>query len=252
MNALRVHGDVHRVSDIFKIIQWLAHAHQYDIRQKPCGRGRIAPRRGPFAQIIPSQHHLADNLPCGEVAHQFLRTRVAKGAGEGTADLTADAQRAAIGFRNIDGFHLMPASNAHQIFACAICGDLLGDHFGDGDHEMLRQKRAVVFGQICHLLKIAHALFIDPLPELPEPHFDLLFRGASCNQGLAQRIARQAHQIDGPLRQFAWQGHEIMGDRRGGTSHGCYPYEEGPALAGPGVFANRMGQFSRRSVSQNR
>ena len=45
------------------------------------------------------------------------------------------------------------------------------------------------------------------------------------------------------LTQFVFQEYEQFG---------CYPYEEGPALAGPGVFANRMGQFSRRSVSQNR
>ena len=67
----------------------------------------------------------------------------------------------------------------------------------------------------------------------------LLRRGARCDQSLLQRIPRQANQIDGPFWQLAWQGHEILGDGSGGRGHGCYPYEEGPALAGPGVFANR-------------
>ena len=49
LNALRVHCYFHRIPDIFKIIQRLSHAHQHDVRQKPCGGGRIAPRCGPFA-----------------------------------------------------------------------------------------------------------------------------------------------------------------------------------------------------------
>ena len=117
---------------------------------------------------------------------------------------------------------------------------------------MFCQKCAVVFRQICHLLKIAYALFVDPLPELSQPHLHLLFRAARCDQSFLQRLSRQANQIDRPVRQLAWHGHEILGDGGGGRGHGRYPYEEGPALAGPGVFANRMAHFSRRSVFQHR
>jgi hypothetical protein len=56
----------------------------------------------------------------------------------------------------------------------------------------------------------------------------------------------------GPSGNLRGTGHEILGDGSGGRGHGCYPYEEGPALAGPGVFANRTEHFSRCSVFQNR
>ena len=78
-NAFVIHHDLHRITDVFKIIQRLAHAHQHHIRHKAhFGLGLAFDR--PFAQIIARQHDLADNLCRRQIAHQLLRAGVAKAA----------------------------------------------------------------------------------------------------------------------------------------------------------------------------
>ena len=41
----------------------------------------------PFVQIVARDHDLADDLACGQIAHQFLRACVAEGTGQRAADL---------------------------------------------------------------------------------------------------------------------------------------------------------------------
>ena len=72
-----VHGDFHRVADALKIIKRLAHAHQNDVGQQAgfvslCACAGF----GPFAEIVTSDHDLADNLSSSQVADEFLRTGV--------------------------------------------------------------------------------------------------------------------------------------------------------------------------------
>ena len=138
LNPLGVHRNLHRVAYVFKVVQWLAHAHQHDVGQQP---RRIGQRtgHGPFAQIIPRHHHLPDNLGRGQVAHQFLRASVTEGTGQRAADLRADAQGAAPLFGDIHHLDLMAARDAHQIFARAVFGHLLGHDLGHLDHELLGQ-----------------------------------------------------------------------------------------------------------------
>ena len=109
---------------------------------------RLPSRRlavGPVIEAIARHHDLADDLAGGEVAHQPLRAGVAERAGQRAADLRGNAQRAAVGFGNIDALDLMrllegiAARQPQQPFAGAVVGDLLGDHFGPVDGKMLLQ-----------------------------------------------------------------------------------------------------------------
>jgi hypothetical protein len=95
-----------------------------------------------------------------------------------------DAQRAAIFLGDIDGFDLVPAGDAQQIFAGAVGADLAGHDLGQGDLEPLGQKGAVILGQIGHLREIAHAPVIDPLPDLADAHLGLPLGRAGGDQRL--------------------------------------------------------------------
>ena len=50
-------------------------------------------------------------------------------------------------------------------------------------HEMLGQKRAIVFGKVGHRFKIAHAPVIDPLPDLAHAHLGLTLGRAGKLEG---------------------------------------------------------------------
>ena len=78
--ALGVHHDLHRVAHVIKVIQRLAHPHQYDIAEQPgfiFGRAR----HRPFAQIVPRHHHLSHDFAGGQVAYQLLRAGMAERTG---------------------------------------------------------------------------------------------------------------------------------------------------------------------------
>jgi hypothetical protein len=123
-DAFGIHRDLHRVAHVLEIVERLAHAHQHDVRQKP---GFILGARAgfrPFAQIVARHHDLADDLARGEVAHQLLRAGVAEGTGQRAADLARNAQRAAILLGDVDDLDLVPAGDAHEVFARAVVRDL--------------------------------------------------------------------------------------------------------------------------------
>ena len=78
-------------------------------RSPPVGRpGAVrALHAEAVAEPVARHHHLADDLAGREVAHQPLRAGVAERAGQRAADLARDAQRAAIGFRDVDALDLV-------------------------------------------------------------------------------------------------------------------------------------------------
>jgi hypothetical protein len=178
-------------------------------------------RLRPFVKIVARHHDLAHDFARREVAHQLLRAGMAERTGQRAPHLGGDAQRAAIGFGDIDDLDLMPPGDAGEVFARAICTDLFRDHLGDFDHELLGQLRAIGLGEVRHLGKIAHAPLIDPLPDLVHPHLGLLFRRAMGDQRLAQRLAGEADEVHGPLGQLAGDGQHILCDR-GGIGHGAH------------------------------
>ena len=144
-DALIVGNDQQRIAHRIEIVQGLAHPHHHHIGDEAAAGRRFAV--GPVIEAIARHHDLADDLARGEVAHQPLGAGVAERAIQRAADLRGNAQRAAIGFRNIDALDLMrlldqiAARQAQQPFAGAVGGDLLGDHFGARDGEM-RFERA--------------------------------------------------------------------------------------------------------------
>ena len=80
--------------------------------------------------------------PGGEVAHQPLRAGVAERAGQRAADLARQAQRAAVGLRDVDALDLVRAlagvlaRQPQQPFARAVGGDLLGHDLGPRQREV--------------------------------------------------------------------------------------------------------------------
>ena len=212
-DAFTVHHDLHRVADVVEVVKRLAHPHQDDVGNQAHLNLRGALHR-PFAKVVARQHHLAHNLTCGQVADQFLRAGVAEGTGQRAPDLRGDAQRAPVGFGDIDHLDLMPAGDADKVFAGAILGNLAGDDLRQFDGEMVGQERAVVLGKVGHLREITHAPMIDPLPQLPKAHLGLLFRRSSGDQGVAQLVAGQADDVGlAAFRQLARQGQHVLSDR---------------------------------------
>ena len=239
-DALVVHHHLHRVADIVEIVQGFPHAHQHDVRDQPRFHLGHASDR-PFAQIVARQHDLAHNLGRRQVAHQLLRAGVAEGTGQRAADLGRNAQRPAPLFGDIDRLHLMPAGNAHQIFARAVGADLAGNNLGQLNGKVPGQPRPEVLGQVGHLCKIAHPPIVQPLPDLAHAHLDLTLRRAGCDQRLAQLFPRQPDQIGQPaLWQPARQGQHILGDRScGQVGHGILGGGLGGGLgAGPAHIGN--------------
>ena len=140
-DAFIVGDDQQRVAHRLEIIQRLAHAHHHHIGDEAAaGRGFAV---GPVVEAVARHHDLADDFARGEVAHQPLRAGVAERAVQRAADLRGNAQRAAVGFRNIDALDFMrlldavAARQSQQPFAGAVVGDLFGDHFGTRHREML-------------------------------------------------------------------------------------------------------------------
>ena len=85
----------HRIADIVKIIQRFTHAHQHDVgdfvlRVGQAGRV-VSFRANPVADPVSRQHDLSHDIAGAEVAHQFLRARMAEGAAQRAAHLAGDA-----------------------------------------------------------------------------------------------------------------------------------------------------------------
>src|SRR5262249_56147037 len=68
------------------------------------GGGRLP---GPIVEPVARDHHLADDLVGREVADEPLRSGMTERAVERAADLARQAERAAVGFRDIDALDLV-------------------------------------------------------------------------------------------------------------------------------------------------
>ncbi|AMY70342.1 hypothetical protein AKL17_3109 [Frigidibacter mobilis] len=217
---LAIHHDLHRVAHVLEVVERLAHAHQHDIGHQP----RLILRRArhwPFAQVVARQHHLADDLARGQVAHQFLRAGMAERTSQRAADLAGNAQRPPRFLGDIDHLDLMPASDAHQVLAGAIRRHLLRHQFRDRHLEMGDQQGAVLLGKIGHPGEIAHAPVIDPLPDLPDAHLRLPLGRARRDQCVAHLLARQPDKVDrSALGQLARDRQHVLRDRRCGAQGG--------------------------------
>ena len=122
--------------------------------------------RGPFAERVARHHDLADDLGRAEVAHQALGAGMAEAAGQRAADLRRDAQRAAIGFGDVDGLDLLPVVKAQEPFPGAVDRDLRGRDMRAAQLVALGEPLAKALRQIGHRREIGGAAVIDPLPQL--------------------------------------------------------------------------------------
>ena len=135
---LAVGGQLHRRLDVVEVVERLAHAHEHDVGDLAIGRRQQASIVGllgtlPIADAVARQEDLADDLLRREIANEALRARMAEGAVERAADLAGDAQRAALGLRNVDGLDFRRLAAApqrgqpQQPLARAVDRHLLGD-----------------------------------------------------------------------------------------------------------------------------
>ena len=191
--ALVVGDDVQGVGDVVEVIERLAHAHEHDI-------GQLAPVRGrrPFAQVVPGDLHLGDDLAGGEVADQALGAGVAEGAVQRAADLTGDAEGARAG--DVGDEHrlgLDPRRELDQPLDHPVLGLLAGGDLRAGQSEVLGQGRAVLLGDVGHRLEVGDPEIVDPAPDLAGPHLRLV---RSDRAGVDQRGAQLRPRQTGEVR----------------------------------------------------
>ena len=153
----------------------------------------------PIVQPVARQHDLADDLAWREIAHEALCAGMAERAIERAADLTGNAQRAAVGFGDVDALDLTGpavgfAGKPQQPLARAVDGDLLRGDLRPRRREMLRQLGAQLFRQRRHRGKILRAAHVEPVPDLLHPHALLPLRHADAAERRSERVARQPDQ----------------------------------------------------------
>ncbi len=179
------------------------------------------PRRvvgaGPIVETIARQHDLADDLGCRQIADEPLRAGVAEGAIERAADLARNAQRAAVGFRNVDAFDFvrraaMLARKPKQPFARAVDGNLFGRDFGALKRKALRQRRAQILRQGRHLVEALRAANVEPVPDLLRPHAALPLRHIDCAERFHQGVARKTDERRILRRQISLE-RKLLGER---------------------------------------
>ena len=111
------------------------------------------------------------------------------------ADLARNAQRAAIGLRNVDTLDLMRpafdlAGKADEPFARAVDRDLFGGDLRARQREALRQRRAQLLRQGGHGGEILRAAHVEPVPDLLHAHAPLPLRHVDRAERLGKRGAR--------------------------------------------------------------
>ncbi len=159
--TFRIHDDLQGSRDILVIVERLAHSHQDDVRHLPLVLGRR-----PFAERIPRDHDLSDNLLGREIAHQPLCAGVAEGAGQGAADLGGDAQGPAIILGDMYGLDLLAIGKAQEPFAGSIDRGKRARNHRPLQHVARRELVAERLRQRGHRREIGGAPTIDPVPEL--------------------------------------------------------------------------------------
>ena len=118
------------------------------------------------AQFALREPNLPDDLGGTQIAVEALLSRGAKTAVHRAADLTRNAQRAAVGLGYIDRLDALDLVHAQQPLARAVRGGLLLDDLRDGDFRRVGELRAKLLGEVGHFGEIRGAAAVDPLHQL--------------------------------------------------------------------------------------
>ena len=264
-----------RVAHRLEIVERLAHAHHDDIGDEPLlGLGTGRRRRPlPIVEPVARQDDLADDLARREIAHQALRAGMAERATERAADLAGNAQRAAIGLRDIDAFDVVRpirqfAREPQQPFARAVDRDLLGGDLRPRQREMLRQLGAEFLRQGRHGVEAFDAPHVQPMPNLLHPHAALPLRHTGNSERIRKRDTRQSDQRRFGRRHIALErplfdgggGRDVV--RLGSAQRDCHGQSEKQTpLAGidnscrrkgRGFIAGYLHSWSERSMASAR
>ena len=153
---LRVGSDGDGRLHIIEIEERLAHAHQHDVRDLALRVGNAAPICGRA-----SANRRYDRSPRGFARRSRPRMRLRtrrcvpvwqKRACQRAADLARNAERAAVGLGDVDGFDFGRTfaggrREPQQPFSASIFGDLLGGDVRSGKREPRREIRAQRLGE---------------------------------------------------------------------------------------------------------
>ncbi len=155
---------------------------------------------GPFAQRIARQHHLADDLARGEVAHQLHRAGVAEGTVQSAADLRGYAERTARLVRDEHHLVIVPVRGAQQPLAGAIDRVLGFDNLRPPDHEALAEPRAHGFCNVGHRLEIGDAAVVDPVEDLFGAQLRRFLIQLAFEEQLADFQVAEPHEVNTPIQ----------------------------------------------------
>ena len=84
---------------------------------------------------------------------------------------------------------------AQHPFAGAVDRHLLGDDLRPGDGEGAVQPLAQIAGNIVHVREIGGATHVEPMPDLADPHANLLGRNSEVGKGRAEFFTVKADQF---------------------------------------------------------
>ena len=209
-----MHDNLHRVTDIVKIIERLPHAHKDDIGQHAAIGGVMADifvvlifirrRKGhislwPFAKRIACEHHLTNDFAGRQIAHQPHRAGMAEPAIERAANLARNTQSPAIRIGDEHHLIILRIIGTQKPFARAVCRHLRLDHFWPANDKTVGEPRPHRFGNIGHRLKIGHAAMVNPMEHLLGPQLCRLFIQLRFFKQLPNLEMAQPHEVNASI-----------------------------------------------------
>ncbi len=161
-----VEHDLERGDDVVEIGQRLAHAHHHHVGDRMAPM--LDPGRGDAVgeQRAIGMPQLPDDLADAQVAVEALLSGRAECAVERATGLRRDAQRAAIGFRNVNGLDRVRVADVEQPFARAVGRGRVANDRRGADLGIARERLARRFGQVAHRVDSVGEPMVDPAQRL--------------------------------------------------------------------------------------
>ena len=182
VEQVRVVHDAHGLERGVVVQERLALTHEDDARDA-------------LAEVLGNDVDLINDLAAAEAARVAVATGGAERAAHGAAGLGGHADRKAVVTRHADGLDGAAVSQAQQVLARAVLGDLL---LGDGGEEQrmgLREVGAQVLADVGHLVVRLDALLVHPLGDLRGA-----VRGEAVRlEGVANLLAGEGLDADGVI-----------------------------------------------------
>ncbi len=143
---------------VFEVGERFTHSHHDDV-----GQFFISREKAVEAQ------NLFENFARGEVTLEAQKAAGTEDAAHAAADLSADADGAAIVFTHEDAFDERAVVELQEQFFRAVFGDLMSDDFAGEERKTGCQEFAQFGGEVGHLAKLCGSIGEDLLLNLAGP-----------------------------------------------------------------------------------